>query len=1294
MSARNRNNAERRPDPIGSLDTEHKIEVGKADRAAKVEGGDLEKANELVMQAQAKTAEALAELALIRGGQVGAENAKLTPVEVKKEGDLEKKVEQAEEKFEYAVDKTRVKKLEGNVDEQLKTLNNMWKEMEAEMKNTSSADLGLYKKLYKKGSTQDEFGKYSKISAKEQSRLSAFEGPVITSDVIKKMASGEMSWTMNGIYAAGNELRAGRLPATGSRPEAAPAGASIHEFPTGKKITPAEAAAAALAAAVLIESGETHEAPRNIEEASAEYDAALQEQKGLFEERENLKTDARILIDINETRDPVARMEMILKNMGMIAEYLQLFDASASVEKIQQMFPSFNQDEAKSFKNFIGELNEQDFYEKEIKRGLAFSGNDRILFIEKAFTNALAQSDWMFKKTNGRYVELKTKIAALEKELAAAKRLTPEQVLAKETNEAEAKLMEVSGRIKSLDKELNKARRLPQSAENDFRLVELTRTMKDLQAEKEKIRRRLDELNARGEKLAAEAAAKAASEAIEYSPANYAGGYNDEHERKEKEAAALEKEFPPGTVVKVERSDKTIEEGWQVTEVKDGKALVIIHDGEYERKHPGEFKIFKKNVPLSELKEWQITKTTAPAGKFERVEPVEVRPDRQLAADISESENQPSQNAKPSEREPVDRETETRETLKLAREILEVRKEAYAADIAAGNLSAAELRTIKEKLAAVGAEAAVEKVFTSSKTREFRIKPKFLNQLKPFASSLYDRLIIDTDALIALAEKTEAAAPQAAEPKRDVRAEKREAVAAVMAASREAIKTKANEAGAMDSKGLETAYKEINAPEGSKAVKKLLLDKGVLAASDVEKLSNDEIFALRNELAAVYLKEVGKRAAAKRGEKAEPKPAPKSPEREAAEKIVESAKTKFAARIEEVAGENIRTVEKLYSRLVNAKPEKMAEELTDILMNGNCLTKDERAKLTPADLNALRREAINICFEKINKKEIKKQPPKGGGGEPPAPGPKPVEPAPPVAAEAASKEKEPRSEAYQRTADALAAYGEKKLAATQTTEVHKDTIQFTASMISSLKKMRSDEYRNHLHIILKFDMPKEDIDSLNDGDLELLRTMELAKEVERSEKEIALSQSSGGERLTATAEAPPPPPDKGKEKREKAMQEAERILDEIHKQTMSRVDAGSVETLKDAIEALESVKPDVYRAHLTGFGLTVEMANTLTDDDIERLRRVESKQVREAFDKAEGLLKKERAAEQTPETNLRKRATELTRRIQTEINPKPAIVIPKKGIPTETITEIEELVEKYLRKKDPAHLDSIREKIK
>jgi hypothetical protein len=220
-----------------------------------------------------------------------------------------------------------------------------------------------------------------------------------------------------------------------------------------------------------------------------------------------------------------------------------------------------------------------------------------------------------------------------------------------------------------------------------------------------------------------------------------------------------------------------------------------------------------------------------------------VRPDRQLAADISESENQPSQNAKPSEREPVDRETETRETLKLAREILEVRKEAYAADIAAGNLSAAELRTIKEKLAAVGAEAAVEKVFTSSKTREFRIKPKFLNQLKPFASSLYDRLIIDTDALIALAEKTEAAAPQAAEPKRDVRAEKREAVAAVMAASREAIKTKANEAGAMDSKGLETAYKEINAPEGSKAVKKLLLDKGVLAASDVEKLSNDEIFA-------------------------------------------------------------------------------------------------------------------------------------------------------------------------------------------------------------------------------------------------------------------------------------------------------------------------------------------------------------------------------------------------------------------------------------------------------------------
>jgi len=1185
MSARNRNNAERRPDPIESLDTAHKTEAGKADRAAKVEGGDLEKANELVMQAQAKAAEALAELALIRGGQVGAEKVKLTSVEDKKAGELEKKVEEAEEKVEYAVDKTRVKKLEGSVDEQLKTLDKMWKEMDAGMKNTSSADLGLYKKLYKKGSTQDEFGKYSKISAKEQSRLSAIEGPVITSDVIKKMASGEMSWTMNGIYAAMNELRAGRLPATGSRPEAAPAGASIHEFPTGKTITGAEAVAAALAAAALLESGETHEAPRSIEAASSEYDAALQEQKGLFEERENLKTDARILIDINEIKDPVARMEAILKNMGKIAEYLQLFDASASVEEIQQMFPSMKPNEAESFKNFIEKMNEQDFNAKVIQPGLALSGAERILFIESALTNALAQSNRMIKKTSARDVELKTKIAALEKELAAAKRLTPEQVLAKETNEAEAKLMEVSGRIKNLDKELNEARRLPPSAENDFRLVELTRTMKELQAEKEKIRRRLDELKARGEKLAAEAAAKtAASETIEYSPADYAGGSNDEY-------------------------------------VQSG-------------------------APAGE------SEPAVSAGKFERIEPVEVRPDSQLAADISESENQPSQNAKPTEKEPESRETETRETLKLAREILTVRKEAYAADIAAGNLSAAELRTIKEKLTDVGAEAAVEKVFTSSKTREFRIKPKFIKQLKPFASSLYDRLIADTDALIALAEKTEAPKPAAgdnappgpdevnmdgvvvpdlaAEPKRDARAEKREAVAAVMAASREAIKTKANEATAMDPKGLETAYKEIDAPEGSKAVKKLLLDRGVLDASDVEKLSNDEIFALRNELAAVYLKEIGKRAAAKSGEKAEPKPALKSPEREAAEKIVESAKTKFAARIEEIAGENIRTVEKFYNRLVNARPEKAAEELTDILMNGDCLTEDERTKLTPADLKALRKEVINICFEKISKKETKKQPPKGGAGEPPAPGPKPVEPAPPAAAEASGEEKEPRQIALEQLEQYLIRVGDKGYET-----VTADRADDINAEIKRIKRFDRGEYRYHLEIIK---LPGVDVALLNDDDLGRLRDIEIAKKMATWGKAKELLEKRNAETKTdvvpdhnvrqvevATASAPEAPkPPKPPEKAPSG--EKQRVIEELFsffERFSARLREG-VDQLQESEDLMVMMSMDddeLFREALDDkIGIDKKDIAGLTPEDIKELRATVKPELEKILDKAKKKL--------------------------------------------------------------------------
>jgi len=1024
---------------------------------------------------------------------------------------------------------------------------------------------------------------------------------------------------MNGAYAAMNLLRAGRLPLTGKRPEAAPAGADVIDM-TGKKLTDAEVAAAA-AAAALIGSGEKREAPRNIEEVNAEYNAALEEQKEFLEERASLKVDARILVDINEIKNPVARLEAIMKNLPLIAEYLQLFDASASVEEIRQMFPDMEPNEAEDFKKFISKMNEKDFYAKVIEPGLSLSGNERILFIETALTNALMQSKRMFKTTSEREAEIKARVAALEKELADAKPLTPEQALAREINEAEAKLMEISRRINDLNEELNKARLLPPSPENNFRLVELTLTMKNLRAEKVNERRRLDELNARRKKLAAEA--------------------------KTKPAAAT---------------------------------------------------------------------TPVGVGKYEPIKPVEMRPDSQLAADISEGENQLSRNAKPSEREPIDRETEIKETLKLAREIIDLRKKYYTNEIRSGIVNDKELRQIKERLAITAPGTLSDKTERVKKVlqntdRNLLVHDENFQYLKPYIGDLYDKIMIDTDALIALAQKTEVArsatgdnAPPgpdevvmpdlADEPKHDAHKEKREAAATVMAASRKSIETKATEAEIIDPKGLENAYKEINAPEGLKAVKKLLLDKGVLAAPSAEKLTSDEIFALRYELAAVYLKEIGKRAAARGGEKAEPKPVPKSLEREAAEKIVESAKAKFAARIEEVAVENLHTVEKLYRRLVNAKKENAVKELTDILINGDCLTDDERTKLTPTDLNALRNEAINICWEKISNKDTKKQPPKAGEEAPPTPGPKPVEAAPPITAKVTNEGKEPRSKAYHSTADALAAYCEKKLAATQITEVRKDTMQFTASIINSLRRMRPDEYRNHLNIVLKFDVPKADIDSLDDEDLELLRKMELVKEVKRSEKEIALSRQATNERSVASTDDSSSPPEKDKEKQERAMGEAERILDEMHGQTMSSIDAGSVETLNDAITALENVSPEVYREHLIQFGLIKNLANTLSDENIARLRGKEIIQVQEARD----LSEKKRKQENDPDRIIKRRATELNRILQEQIKSKPAIVIPKKGISAETLDEIEISIRQYLNK-DPSTtqseiLDKIRKAIK
>jgi hypothetical protein len=612
------------PDELKDAAKADKKDAAKGNKEKSPEKAGYDSAIEALKKAHEESGKALDDLARLKKGEVGGEkDVKLTP-------DEKAKTEKLEEKIEDEVVASHVLKLAGSLEDQLDALEEFRdRVLIPDQDKMSKKDLELYHKLYKVGSTQDpKTGKYSKINDLENARLRKIEGPLITREVIAKMAAGEISWSANGAWAAQNLLRAGRLPSTGKRPAAgtaeagaktdAGAGADVINMKTGKKMTGVEiAAAAVLAGGAIVDalSGDRSPdaAPADAERAKADYDAAVAELEQLLDEINGFDDDSAVFRELADHPAGAELMKALEDDSPIIAKYLRLSDTSASLEEIKAIFPGISDSEAEDFKKLASRIDD-DFYRKHVIEPMfALTGDDRIKAFVTAFNRAKNQEQAMRSKVAERAAALEAKIAGLEKGLVDAGHVAPDHFLNRDISASEARLANIKARRKELTDTIEKKMRIaPMTPEIEDELTDLLHERTKQEEEERKETAILEELVARREKVRA----KAKTDDDDRAYADYAGGSNDEHDREEAETAALEKEFPPGTAVKVVRGDKTVEDGWQVSEVKDGEALVIKHDEEYETNHPGKIRMLRKHVPLRKLKEWQTSKSET-TGKTE-----------------------------------------------------------------------------------------------------------------------------------------------------------------------------------------------------------------------------------------------------------------------------------------------------------------------------------------------------------------------------------------------------------------------------------------------------------------------------------------------------------------------------------------------------------------------------------------------------------------------------------------------------------------------------------------------------
>jgi hypothetical protein len=100
-------------------------------------------------------------------------------------------------------------------------------------------------------------------------------------------------------------------------------------------------------------------------------------------------------------------------------------------------------------------------------------------------------------------------------------------------------------------------------------------------------------------------------------------------------------------------------------------------------------------------------------------------------------------------------------------------------------------------------------------------------------------------------------------------------------------------------------------------------------------------------------------------------------------------------------------------------------------------------------------------------------------------------------------------------------------------------------------------------------------------------------------------------------------PEKTNQETRDSFNEAETIMTKIGEQWLVGVGANDMESFKATMDALSSADLNSYRAHLVDLRLPQAMADTLSDQSLERLRGIETTALDAAYSKAKKLRKKE-----------------------------------------------------------------------
>ena len=1246
-------------DKLG-VDSEPNKDKGSQVEAKEKKPGRFEFISKFFKKTATETEKLKAEIKDIKDGKVGAEEGVvLTDIEKKAAEKLERDADTNQEN-------TFKRRLVGDIEDQLEIVREIGRGFaeadEAAKKKSkfgklSEDDARLYRNLINRGSKYEN-GKYTNVSDEENARLRELEGPVLTDDVFAKMVAGEIPWTTNGIYKAGNLLYSGKAPATGKRfTEADAQGGKVLDFNTGNLVEGAAAAiigAAALSSshdgkpsAPATDTGKTNPASTEIAEKTTvekyteiiaqEYktrlDEALKEQTRLKDKLSSLKDDL-ILLE-NSTKDqatPIKRADAIKANSALIAEYARHYAILKTTDDATRASLEAMSDDEYLAKiidtgNLVGDSAEylkkiDNLYSDTVAAIALESANTRRQLneieenINKIEDKLVAYDPGAIpeKSLRRRIIEVNAEIAYLTEELA--KETDPESKHAKELAASIAEKTEEKARLDKAAEKIKTGEVVPTAVPaKELSPEEIMNKAKDeYEAELKGVgeyiidcRKKIDAL--KKEPASADRDKKLYWENIRMEQ------LEEEGEVMKKNFAALLARIKEAGLITYSLADYGSSASHDASPTEEDKKETIAYspmdtgERDYGTDSDDEESTKTVTAPSAVIPPASTARTDAASAPWTPVEPIE--PSRyNLAADIAEGAA-PAKNdqsiyrttkADGISRPPnPDTETMVKETYKLVHEILAARKETYREDIADGNIDVDELKAIKEKLLALSPEEASAKVLAASKNKKFVIKGKNFNLIAPFAQEIFGQIISDTDELIGLAEKN----------KTETKIDKNESTQPI----EEARANLKNIAVSLDSKDIneltdeEERLKNIE-PDNLRSE---LIKLGCINDKQAEVLDQEKIFTIRYELVAAYKKAIAKKQGSEQTIKTTSVQEARTPaktERENTTKLMAAARENIknlGARLDAMSLEEIKTIGKATDE---AKPEEIPARLAE----AGIISIEESSQLKRDDIFNLRLETVKECIKAFDKKEEAAK----------------------TESKTTPREKEPKKKTesdllIDKAKEKLLEIKNQGLAKVAEFNNDSDLVRAIEQMNRTIDGIRrgttKEEVINNLSETGV--LTKDELTKLNDRRLSNLSVLRIKQITEVKEAainrraEISSSPDKKEPPTNTTPAAPkaPRPPEKPPEKEPTVdvAKSVEAYLNELNEKSIieAKKDVNFLKSLDEVIESLQNIDEEGYRTHLVkNFELPDDMAATLTTEELGRLRGLELFQAQEAYEKA------------------------------------------------------------------------------